>query len=126
MRWAKFTAIASLWAFFFAFIVLVQLWITVLRIPNRWEIISRLTCSLTFLLRRILNINVTLVGDAGQLEGGGTVIISNHLSYVDGIVLGSIFPAVFVTKEKLRNGPWSVCGRPSAERFLLTARGRIW
>jgi hypothetical protein len=85
MRWAKFTAIASLWAFFFAFIVLVHLWITVLRIPNRWEIISRLTCSLTFLLRRILNIKLTLVGDAGQLEGRGTVIISNHLSYVDGI-----------------------------------------
>jgi lyso-ornithine lipid O-acyltransferase len=115
MRWAKFTAIASLWAFFFAFIVLVHLWISVLRIPNRWEIISRLTCSLTFLLRRILNIKVTLVGDAGQLEGGGTVIISNHLSYVDGIVLGSIFPAVFVTKREVKKWPivglWTtVCG----------------
>ena len=115
MRWAKFTAIASLWAFFFAFIVLVQLWISVLRIPNRWEIISRLTCSLTFLLRRILNIKLTLVGDARQLEGGGTVIISNHLSYVDGIVLGSIFPAVFVTKREVKKWPvvglWTtVCG----------------
>src|SRR5690348_3558645 len=115
MRWAKFTAIASLWAFFFAFIVLVQLWISVLRIPNRWEIISRLTCSLTFLLRRILNIKLTLVGDAGQLEGGGTVIISNHLSYVDGIVLGSIFPAVFVSKREVKKWPiiglWvALCG----------------
>jgi len=115
MRWAKFTAIASLWAFFFAFIVLVHLWISVLRIPNRWEIISRLTCSLTFLLRRILNIKLTLVGDAGRLEGGGTVIISNHLSYVDGIVLGSIFPAVFVTKREVKKWPvvglWTtVCG----------------
>jgi 1-acyl-sn-glycerol-3-phosphate acyltransferase len=87
----------------------------VLRIPNRWEIISRLTCSLTFLLRRILNIKVTFVGDAGQLDGGGTVIISNHLSYVDGIVLGSIFPAVFVTKREVKKWPlvglWTtVCG----------------
>src|SRR6478752_85858 len=97
MRWAKFTAIASLWAFFFAFIVLVHLWISVLRIPNRWEIISRLTCSLTLLLRRILNIKLTLVGDA------------------DGIVLGSIFPAVFVTKREVKKWPvvglWTtVCG----------------
>ena len=105
MRWAKFTAIASLWAFFFAFIVLVHLWISVLRIPNRWEIISRLTCSLTFLLRRILNIKLTLVGDAGRLEGGGTVIISNHLSYVDGFVLGSIFPVVFTTDGEFKKLP---------------------
>ena len=69
MRWVKFAAIVSLWAFFVGFIVLVHLWISVLRMPDRWAIISRLICSLTFLLRRILNIQVTVVGDAEQLEG---------------------------------------------------------
>jgi lyso-ornithine lipid O-acyltransferase len=108
MRWAKFAAIVSLWAVFFGFVVLVRLWISVLRPPNRWEIISRLTHSFTFLLRTILKIKVTVVGDAGQIEQGGTVIISNHVSYVDGIVLGSIFPVVFVSKTEVKR--WPVIG----------------
>jgi hypothetical protein len=37
----------------------------------------------------------------GQLERGGYVIIANHVSYVDGIVLGSIFPIVFVSKKEV-------------------------
>jgi 1-acyl-sn-glycerol-3-phosphate acyltransferase len=115
MRWVKLAAIVSLWVFFVCFIVLVHLWISVLRMPNRWEIISRLTCSLTFLLRRILNIQVTVGGDAGQLEGGGYVIISNHLGYIDGFVLGSIFPVLFVSKREVKKWPvvgwWTIlCG----------------
>ena len=115
MRWAKFAGIVSLWAFFFGFLVLVHLWLSLLRLPNRWEIISRLTYSFTFLLRMILNIKVTVAGDAVQIEQGGIVIISNHLSYVDGIVLGSIFPVVFVSKREVKKWPviglWAVlCG----------------
>jgi 1-acyl-sn-glycerol-3-phosphate acyltransferase len=45
-------------------------------------------------IRIILNIKVTVVGDVGQLERGGYLIISNHVSYVDGFVLISIFPMV--------------------------------
>src|SRR5215470_6119431 len=115
MRWAKLAAIISLWTIFFGFIVLVHLWISVLGMTNRWVVISRLTCGLTFLLRTILNIKVTVVGDAGQFEGGGTVIVSNHLGYIDGFVLGSIFPAVFVTKSEVKKWPviglWTIlCG----------------
>ena len=36
MRWAKLAAIVSLWTFFSCFLVLVHLWISVLRLPNRW------------------------------------------------------------------------------------------
>ncbi len=108
MRWAKFAAILSLWALFFGILVLVHLLISVLRLPNRWEIISRLTYSFTFLLRTILNIKVTVVGRAKQIEEGGTVIVSNHLGYLDGIVLGSIFPVVFVSKREVRK--WPVIG----------------
>jgi len=115
MRWAKLAAIISLWTLFSGFIVLVHLWISVLGMTNRWVVISRLTCGLTFLLRTILNIKVTVVGDAGQFEGGGTVIVSNHLGYIDGFVLGSIFPAVFVTKSEVKKWPviglWTIlCG----------------
>src|SRR5499425_2664814 len=94
MRLAKLIAIVSVWGFFFCFIALVHLWISVLRMPRRWEIITRLTRSLTFLLINILNVKVTVVGDAEKLERGGYMIISNHLSYLDGFVLGSIFSGV--------------------------------
>jgi 1-acyl-sn-glycerol-3-phosphate acyltransferase len=115
MRWVKLAAILSLWTFFSGFVVLAHLWISVLRLPNRWEIISRLTCSLTFLLRAILNIRVTVVGNAGKLEAGDHVIISNHLGYIDGFVLGSLFPVVFVSKREVQKWPgiglWmTLCG----------------
>jgi 1-acyl-sn-glycerol-3-phosphate acyltransferase len=61
-----------------------------------------------FLLRTILNIKVTVSGVAEQFERGGTVIISNHFGYIDGFVLGSIFPAVFVTKREVKK--WPVIG----------------
>jgi lyso-ornithine lipid O-acyltransferase len=109
MRWAKLAAIVSLWTVFFGFVALVHLWISVLRLPNRWEIISRLTRSLTFLLRTILNIKVTVIGDVGEPERGGYVIISNHLGYVDGFVLGSIFSVVFVSKREVKK--WPVIGQ---------------
>jgi 1-acyl-sn-glycerol-3-phosphate acyltransferase len=84
-------------------------------LPNRWKIISRLNRNYTLLLRLILNIKVTIAGDEGQLERGGYVIIANHVSYVDGIVLGSIFPIIFVSKREVKKWPvvgqWNVlCG----------------
>ncbi len=109
MRWAKLAALVSLWALFFGLVALVHLWISVLRLPNRWKIISRLSRTFILLLRTILDIKVTVVGDEGQLERGGYVIISNHVSYVDGIILGSLFPVVFVSKKEVKS--WPVIGQ---------------
>jgi len=109
MRWVKLTAFLSLWAFFFGLVALAHVWISVLSLPNRWKIVSRLMRSFTLLLRTILNIKVTVVGDEGQLERGGYVIICNHVSYVDGIVLGSVFPVVFVSKKEVKS--WPVIGQ---------------
>jgi 1-acyl-sn-glycerol-3-phosphate acyltransferase len=105
MRWAKFAAVVSVWLSFFGLIALVHLWISVLKLPKRWEIISRLAYSFNFILRTILNINVTITGDADEVADGGVVIVSNHLGYLDGIVLGSIFPVVFVSKREVRKWP---------------------
>jgi lyso-ornithine lipid O-acyltransferase len=115
MRLLKLTAFLSLWAFFFGLVALVHLWISILGLPNRWKIVSRLNRAYTLLARLILNIKVTVSGDEGQLERGGYVIIANHTSYVDGIVLGSIFPIVFVSKKEVRSWPivgqWNIlCG----------------
>jgi 1-acyl-sn-glycerol-3-phosphate acyltransferase len=115
MRWAKFAAVVSLWAFFFALIAFVHLWISLLQLPNRWTIISRLTYSFTFLLRTILNLDVKIDGDTEPMLARGRVIIANHFSYLDGIVLGSIFPTVFVSKREVKKWPvigfWAaICG----------------
>jgi lyso-ornithine lipid O-acyltransferase len=109
MRLLKLTAFLSLWTFFFVLVAMVHLWISILALPNRWKIITRLNRNFTLLLRTILNIKVTVEGDEGQLERGGYVIIGNHVSYVDGIVLGSIFPIVFVSKREVKN--WPVVGQ---------------
>jgi 1-acyl-sn-glycerol-3-phosphate acyltransferase len=115
MRPIKLVALVSLWGVFFAVVALVHLCITVLRLPNRWKIVSRITRNFTVLLTALLNIRIAVVGNDGSVKRGGFVIISNHVSYVDGIVLGSIFPIVFVSKNEVKSWPiigqWSrLCG----------------
>lgn len=114
-RLLKLTAFLSLWVIFFGLVGMIHLWIVVLVMPNRWKIVSRVNRIYTLLLRSILNIKVTVSGDEGQLERGGYVIIANHVGYIDGIVLGSIFPIVFVSKKEVRRWPivgqWNIlCG----------------
>jgi len=39
------------------------------------------------------------------LKQRGLLIISNHTTYIDGIVLGSLFPLVYVSKKEVKNWP---------------------
>ena len=115
MRWIKLIAILSLGLFFFGVLVVLHLGISMLRLPNRWKIVSRWIRGFTWLMRRILKIKITVEGDAGQLERGGCVIISNHFGYLDGIILGSLFPVIFVSKTEVKSWPlvgqWTtLCG----------------
>jgi 1-acyl-sn-glycerol-3-phosphate acyltransferase len=71
MRLLKLAAFLSLWAVFFGLVATVHLWMSILVLPNRWKIISRLYRNFTLLLRMILNIKVTVAGDEGQMERGG-------------------------------------------------------
>src|SRR4029434_1780475 len=102
-------AILSLGLCFFGVLVVLHLCISLLRLPNRWKIISRWIRGFTWSMIRILNIKITVEGDAGQLERGGYVIISNHFGYLDGIVLGSLFPVIFVSKQEVKS--WPVVGQ---------------
>jgi lyso-ornithine lipid O-acyltransferase len=115
MRWIKLIAIVSLWLFFFGVLALVHVSISVLRLSNRWKIVSHWIRGFTWLMRRILNIKITMEGDAAQLDAGGYVIISNHFGYLDGIILGSLFPVIFVSKREVKSWPlvglWTtLCG----------------
>jgi 1-acyl-sn-glycerol-3-phosphate acyltransferase len=86
--------------------------------------------SFTLIMRVILNIKVSIIGDEGQLEKGGYVIISNHMSYVDGIILGSIFPIVFVSKREVKSWPvvgqWNtLCGTVYIDRQKKGLVGKL-
>ena len=109
MRWIKLISILSLGLFFFGVLAVLHLCISVLRLPNRWKIVSRWIRGFTWSMARILNIKITVEGDATQLERGGYLIISNHFGYLDGIVLGSLFPVVFVSKREVKS--WPIVGQ---------------
>ena len=109
MRWIKLIAILSLGLSFFCVLVVLHAGISVLRLPKRWKIVSRWIRGFTWSMRTILNIKVTVEGDAAHLERGGCVIISNHFGYLDGIVLGSLFPVIFVSKREVKS--WPIVGQ---------------
>jgi 1-acyl-sn-glycerol-3-phosphate acyltransferase len=72
----------------------------------------------TTILRVLLNVRITLEGAKDYSDSGGRFIVSNHLGYLDGIVLGSLFPVIFVTKREVKR--WPVIGQ------LLTLLGTIF
>lgn len=121
MRLVKLAAFLSLWAVFFVAAVLIHLAVSLFKLTGRWKIISRLTRTFASLLRIILNIKISLEGEPGPLEGGGYFIVSNHLGYADGIVLGSLFPVAYVSKREVRRWPligqWTaLCGTIFVDR----------
>ena len=57
------------------------------------------------ILIRILGIRIELTRQAQDLAYKGVFFVSNHFSYIDGIVAGSIFPFVFIGKSELKTWP---------------------
>ena len=101
--------------------VLIHLGISLLRLPRRWRIVSQGTRLLVAALRTILNVKITVDGERNLAGTGGHVIISNHLGYLDGVVLGSLFPLLYVSKREVRHWPiigaWTaLCGTVFIDR----------
>ncbi|HEV8343570.1 MAG TPA: lysophospholipid acyltransferase family protein [Candidatus Binatia bacterium] len=121
MRWVKLAALILAWASFFILVVLLHLAITVLRLPGRWRIISRATRCLAASLRNILNVKMTIEGHWDRLASSGYFIISNHVGYLDGVILGSLLPVLYVSKREVRHWPvigaWTaLCGTVFIDR----------
>lgn len=116
MRPVKFIAFLSAWMLCLTAAILVHLGLFLSRNPNRWRWISRLiNWNFAFLVKTILNIKISVEGELESLQSGGCFIVSNHLGYLDGIVLGSIFPVIYISKKEVRSwplfGPWTaLCG----------------
>ncbi len=64
-------------------------------------------------LVRIINIKIEAPGARGSFSsnGLGSFLVSNHLGYVDGFVLGATFPLIYVGKAEIRR--WPVIGQMS-------------
>ena len=71
----------------------------------RLRLLSGLTKALCGYLRFILNLKVLIEGDTAGLREKGNFIISNHVGYLDGIILGSLFPLVYVSKSDVKKWP---------------------
>jgi 1-acyl-sn-glycerol-3-phosphate acyltransferase len=63
----------------------------------------------------ILNLNTVIVGEAPEQ---GALLISNHISWLDIIVIGQLIPAFFVAKSDISN--WPVIG------YLASQGGTIF
>lgn len=117
----KLAVLLPLWAVFFVLVAAARTIVSLAGIAGRWRIISRLTRSFASLLSRLMGLRITVDGAAARLEGGGYLIVSNHLGYLDGVVLGSIFPVLYVSKKEVRRWPligqWTaLCGAIFVDR----------
>jgi len=107
MRPLKLTILVLLFLSFLMSAFFVRLGVSLLRLP-RSRILSELMKSFTGVIRILLNVKVTVEGAGDCLGTGGHFIVSNHLGYLDGVVLGSLFPMILVTKRQVKR--WPVIG----------------
>lgn len=84
---------------------ILHLLITFIKPSLRWKAFSHLTKVFASALRKILSVRVIIDGNADIVASGATLIVSNHLSYLDGIILGSIFPVVYLSKKEIKSWP---------------------
>lgn len=71
----------------------------------RWKILSLWTNTFCRFFISLFNINVVIEGDRSAFKEKGNFIVSNHLSYLDGVVLGSLMPLVHVSKSQVMSWP---------------------
>src|SRR5438445_12828999 len=100
MRPLKLTILVLLFLSFLMSAFFVWLGVSLLRLP-RSRILSELMKSFTGVIRILLNVKVTVEGAGDWLGTGGHFIASNHLGYLDGVVLESLFPMILVTKRRV-------------------------
>lgn len=72
---------------------------------SRLRYMSFLNSALSIFLRRLFNIKINSEGNAIYLREGGNFVISNHLSYFDGIIIGSLLPLIYVSKSEVISWP---------------------
>ena len=73
---------------------------------GRLRIVSRWSRQLGKFLCWALGIRVVIEGDVSAVRRNGAVIVANHISYLDGILLGSMFPLLYISKRQVASWPF--------------------
>jgi len=78
-----------------------------LKPPVKRHVITRLVKLFARALINIINIKIKVSGSwpVASKGGSGLFLVSNHLGYIDGFVLGATFPVVYVSKVELKKWP---------------------
>lgn len=71
----------------------------------RHRLISRCTRALSSVIMKVVGIKLHLEGELSYFRQGGNFIACNHMGYLDGIILSSLFPVIFVTKLQVKSWP---------------------
>ncbi len=107
-------------AFFFTMtpiLISLQWLLDKLHLPG-WGFIA---CNYYRVLRAILRIKVRVVGE--PVRGRAALYVSNHVSWVDIVVIGSLSPVCFVAKSEVRKWPLvGVTARMQRTVFVDRAR----
>ena len=108
MRTLKLVILVLLFVGFLISAFLIRLGIYLFRLLQS-KIVSKVMSRFCAMIRILLNVRVALEGTTDDPCAGGHFIVSNHFGYLDGIVLGSLFPVIFVTKRQVKR--WPVIGQ---------------
>jgi 1-acyl-sn-glycerol-3-phosphate acyltransferase len=73
--------------------------------PRRARIASRVVQLSSRLMAATLSVKINLVGHTEYLKESGLFFVSNHLSYIDGVVISSIWPLVFIGRSDMKYWP---------------------
>src|SRR5947207_14826190 len=103
MRKAARFAWRSLWLGAELFLLGLRFAFLFLRTLGRPSVRQRTVC-LSRGCRRVLRVFVDRVEVRGSRPTSG-LLVSNHLSYLDILLLGSLSPAVFVAKSEVKHWP---------------------
>ncbi len=83
---------------------LVRVSFFILRPKRRWVPIAHLNRALAWCLVRLIGVRMRLAG-SGRPQAGGLFLVSNHVGYLDGFVLGALFPVIYTSKSELKHWP---------------------
>lgn len=86
-----------------------------------WDLQRRIPCLFHRLFLRMFHVRIEERGRPP--EGGGTLVLSNHVSWLDISVLGSLHPLSFIAKSEVET--WPVIGHfARLQRSVFIDRGR--
>jgi len=106
MQTIKFTLIFACLFFYLVLGILVRLVLmradpfTVIKVMNRLKFF------LMHSFRIICNLKIKISGRKDLLKERGLFIISTHVGYLDGVILGTLVPGSFTTKQEIKDIPF--------------------